>query len=74
MVIYLVLKYIRIMEGNRFGIKTYDCTFECDYTTDNSIIRNKYITIKDNTMIMIITRNIKDNLFGIRICKGYGRE
>ena len=61
------------MEGNRLGIKKYDCTFKNVYNvnTINCIITYKFLTINNNTDI---TRNINDNLFGIRIIKKYGKR
>jgi len=61
----LVLKYLKLMEKNRFEIIRTD-VMNID---NNCIWVSTYIS-----NIMITTRYINNNLFGIRIRKNYGRE
>jgi len=65
MIIYLVLKYLKLMEENRFGIKKY--------YNDYYYLHNCIIVYKPYKNIYII-RYIKGYLFGIKIFKTYGKE
>ena len=60
----MVLEYVKIMEGNRFGIKKH-----YTYKSNDNFI-NKYT----DWNIIITTRFINFNRFGIRIIKNYERK